>query len=225
MRHTVLLVALMALSSGGHAGNLTVSVLDKEGKPTPDAVVVLMPAGRKPGDPWPPGAVASLLKTATILQQKMQFVPAVTVVPVGSRLTFVNNDPWEHHVRGSASGMTQFNAPASGAGGFEFRLEGKPEGKPGKSAEVTVGQPGAVLLGCHLHGSMRGHLYVAESPWTQKTGDDGLATFVDVPDGATQVKVWHGLQFIDLPPQTVTVGANPGQITMQLQVVPRRRRM
>jgi plastocyanin len=56
----------------------------------------------------------------------MQFIPAVTVVPVGARVHFVNNDPWDHHVRSSPAGMGQFSATNAG---FELRLEGKPDGK------------------------------------------------------------------------------------------------
>jgi hypothetical protein len=48
--------------------------------------------------------------------------------------------------------------------------------------------------------------------------------FDDVPDGAAQVRVWQGDQIIDLPLQSITVGAAPARVTVQLQVVPRRRR-
>jgi hypothetical protein len=49
---------------------------------------------------------------------------------------------------------------------------------------------GATLLGCFIHGSMRGYLYASESPWAAKTGSEGIATFEDLPEGAAQVKVW-----------------------------------
>ena len=40
---------------------------------------------------------------------------------------------------------------------------------------------GAVLLGCHIHGSMRGHIYVTDSPWAQRmeARDDPLAQLPD----------------------------------------------
>lgn len=180
-----------------------------------DAVVVVIPSGK--GNPKTPLPVA-----VTINQEKMRFVPPVSVVPVGARLTFTNSDPWEHHVRGSAAGLAQFS---STGGGFELRLDGKADGKPAKQAEVVMDKAGAVLLGCHIHGSMRGHIYVTESPWAQRTTPEGQAVFDDVPDGAAQVRVWHGEQLIDLPIQTLTVGASPARATVQLQVVPRRRRV
>ncbi len=216
MKKTIIALALAALSSWAIAGNLQVLVLDKEGKPVQDAVVVVMPANK--------GAPKAPLPTqVTISQEKMRFLPAVSVVGVGTRAQFVNNDPWEHHVRASAAGFAQFNN--AGSGGFELRLDGKPEGKPGKTAEAVFEKAGAVLLGCHIHGSMRGHVYVSDSPWALLTGADGIANLEQIPDGAAQIKVWHADQLIDIAPQQTTVSAAPGKATLQLSVVPRRRRI
>lgn len=209
-------LALGALGLAARAGNLQVSVLDKDGKPVIDAVVVLVPASAgAPKTPLPPVQVA-------IIQEKMRFAPAVAVVGVGAKARFVNNDPWEHHVRASAAGVMQFNAGAED--GFVLRLDGKAEGKPAKYADASFDKAGAVLLGCHLHASMRGHVYVSDSPWAVITNAEGLASFDAVPDGAVQVKVWHADQFIDIAPQRITLTAAPGKATMQLSVVPRRRR-
>ena len=228
--HTTKLIAAYAIStlasglfSTVMAGQISVTVVDKEGKPTPDAIVVLMPSTKAmPAKPLP--------MQATVVQEKMQFIPAISLVGLGAKVKFVNNDPWDHHVRGSAAGAAQFatagTAPTSG-GGFEMRLEGKSDGKPAKSSEVTLDKPGAIgatMLGCFLHGSMRGNVYVSDSPWAAKTGTDGTATFEDVPDGAVQVKVWQADQLIDLPVQQVTVASAPLKVKAQLQVVPRRPR-
>lgn len=208
-------VLLAAAAAGTWAGPLQVSVLDKDGKPVIDAVVVLAPSA--PGSPKP------LPVQALINQEKMRFLPPVTLVAVGARGTFVNNDPWEHHVRGTAAGILQFTEAA--AGGFELRLEGKVEGKQARQADVTFDKAGPILLGCHLHASMRAHVYVSDTPWAAVTGAEGTANFDAVPDGAVQVKVWHADQLIDLPAQRVTVGAGGARATMQLSVVPRRRRI
>ena len=212
------LSALLVLSTAAQAGKLVVSVLDKDGKPVQDAVVVVTPAGK--------GALPKnpLSAQATIYQEKMQFIPAVTVVPVGAKVQFINNDPWDHHVRSSPAGMGQFSATNAG---FEMRLEGKPDGKPAKTSEVTLdkaGVLGATLLGCFIHGSMRGYLYASESPWAAKTSSEGIATFEDLPEGTAQVKVWQADQLIDIAPQQVAVGTVQAKNVMQLTVVPRRRR-
>ncbi len=207
------------------AGTVQVSVVDRDGKPAQDAVVVLVHATAKP-------ASTSLPVMATVANEKMQFIPAVTVVAKGAKVRFVNNDPWDHHVRGAPVASVFANTPEAYAagrnsGGFELRLQGRDEGKPAKFQEVTMNQAGAqtaVGLGCFLHGSMRGSVYVSDSPWAAKTNAEGMASFDNVPDGAVQVRVWHADQLIDLPLQAVNVTSAPLQVKSQLQVTPRRRR-
>jgi len=218
MKKSLLCSALLAMCAGAFASSLTVTVIDKEGKPVPDAVVLVFPSNKSV-------LPKTLLPTqATINQEKMQFLPNVTLVPVGAKLSFVNNDPWDHHVRSSPAGMGQFSSTQAG---FELRLEGKSAGKPSKPAEVTLDKAGAVsatLLGCFIHGSMRGYVYASETPWAVKTGAEGLAVFDDLPEGAAQVKVWQADQLIDLAPLPFSVSALPGKLGVQLSVVPRRRR-
>lgn len=209
-----LVLGAMAFATA-HAGALKVLVLDKDGKPVPDAVVVLAPSA--PGTPKP------LPTKVTISQEKMRFIPAVSLVAVGTQATFVNNDAWEHHVRASAAGLQNFDAKDTG--GFELRLDGKVAGKPAQSVDARFDKAGAVLLGCHLHASMRGHVYVSDTPWAAVSGDDGAASFDAVPEGPVRIRVWHADQLLDLPPQQMTLTAAPASATMQLQVVPRRRRV
>jgi plastocyanin len=208
-----------------NAGTVQVSVVDRDGKPAQDAVVVLVHATARQ-------AANSLPVMATVANEKMQFIPAVTVVAKGAKVRFVNNDPWDHHVRGAPAASIFANTPeayAAGrnAGGFELRLQGKDEGKPAKFQEVTMDKTGAqtaVSLGCFLHGSMRGTVYVSDSPWAAKTNAEGVVSFENVPDGAVQVRVWHADQLVDLPLQSVNVTSATLQLRSQLQIVPRRRR-
>lgn len=192
-------------------------VLDRDGKPVPDAVVVVYPASTA-------GAAPRLVPaSATIEQEKMRFVPAVTVVAPGSTVRFTNLDRWDHHVRGNAAGAAAVAADAAG-NGFELRLAGKKEDSAASFADVQLDHPGAVLLGCHLHSSMRGHVFVSDSVWAVKTDGDGIARFASVPEGAAQVRVWHAEQLVDLPRQPLQVLPGPVLDTLQLSVVPRRRR-
>jgi plastocyanin len=208
-------LALAAFAFSVQAGALKVTVLDKEGRPVPDAVVVLAPSA--------PGTPASLPDHVTITQQNMRFVPAVSLVRVGAVGTFVNNDPWEHHVRASAAGILNFDAPSSG--GFELRLDGKANGKPAQSAEANFDAPGPVLLGCHLHASMKAHVFVSDTPWAALSGEDGSASFAAVPEGPVRIRVWQADQLLELPAQQMTLTAAPAKATVQLQVLPRRRRV
>ena len=215
MTRPLLALVLGALALSAQAGALKVTVVDKEGKPVEDAVVVLAPAA--------PGAPKPLPMKVTISQEKMRFVPAVSLVGVGAQATFVHNDPWEHHVRASAAGFQNFDSPASS--GFELRLDGKVEGKAARSADATFDKAGPVLLGCHLHGSMKAHVFVSDTPWATLSGPEGVATFDAVPEGPVRIRVWQADQLIDLPPQQITLTTAPAAATMQLQVVPRRRKV
>jgi len=214
--HTTLqALAWLVLAGAAQAATVQVTVLARDGKPLADAVVVLEPAAGQ-------AARAPAPVQATIAQQKMQFLPAVSVLPVGSRVRFTNLDGWEHHVRGRPAGMAGLNATAQQ--GFELRLPGKLDGQEPTSADVTMDQAGPLQLGCHLHGSMRGFVYVADTPWAVKTGSDGVAMLPDVPEGTARVRVWHPDQLLEQPATAITV-APVTLVNVPTQVVPRRRRL
>jgi plastocyanin len=208
-------ISIALVCGAAHAGSLLVTVTDKEGKAVPDAVVVVKPAQRVGGN------LPVLPQALTIVQEKMQFSPAVSIVAVGAKLTFQNNDSWDHHVRGVRS-QALGSAPTSA--GFELRLDGRKPGLPARQMEIAVEEAGPMLLSCHIHGSMRGHVFVAASPWTAKTSAEGLALF-ELPDGPAQVSVWHPEQLLDLPGVAASIGSAPARLGVQLQVVPRRRRI
>jgi plastocyanin len=201
-----------------HAGSLSVSVVDKDGKPAVDAVVMVYPSSSTSSPQASPAAL-------TLSQANMQFSPAVALLQVGAKVTFINNDPWDHHVRGSAAGAKQF---VSGeADGFSFRLAGKTSTAANKinSSTVTFDKPGVTLLACYLHGSMTGHVVVSDTPWATKTDVNGLATFSDVPDGTAQIKTWHAAQYVDIAPSTSTIKPGTNQTKIQLNVaMPTKRR-
>lgn len=224
-----LALAAMAGTTASHAGSMQITVLDRDGKPAPDAVVTVVVASGAQA-----GAVvgkALVPVTAVITQEKMAFAPALTVVPLGSTLKFVNNDSWDHHVRGSAAGIAQFAPPAPSAaggpaaqGGFELRIPGKLDAKPSPFAEVRMGKAGPVLLGCFLHSSMRGNVFVADTPFAAKTDANGAVSFDNLPNGAAKVQVWHNDQLLELPAQNIAVTDAPAKVTFALQVTPRKRR-
>lgn len=207
-------LALTLLSGATQAATVQVTVTGRDGQPLADAVVVIEPASAaKARTPEP--------VQATIQQHKMQFVPAVSVLPVGSRVRFTNLDGWEHHVRGLPAGLAGLNAGPKA--GFELRLDGRTAGKEPQSADVTLDQGGPLALGCHIHGSMRGFVFVADTPWALKTDAAGVATLQDVPEGAARVRVWHADQLVEATPVATNITAVTA-LAVPTQVQPRRRR-
>ena len=92
----VLLAGLMSVSAAAWAADLQIQVLDRNGKPLPEAVVLL--------DSQQPGPRPAPHLEQTITQQQMRFQPQVSVVSPGARVAFTNLDKWNHHVRGGLSG-------------------------------------------------------------------------------------------------------------------------
>ena len=208
-------LACSLLSGAAAAATLQVKVLARDGTPLPDAVVIVEPDGTTQRAPAPAPVETH------IAQEKMQFVPAVSVIPLGSKVVFSNLDSWEHHVRGLPGGLAGLNA-APGSG-FELRMGGKVEGKPAESDTVTLTQPGPIQLGCHIHGSMRGSIYVTDSPWAVKTDGQGVAMVPNLPEGTARLRVWHAEQLIEANPTPVTVKPLT-VIEVPTRIAPRRRR-
>jgi len=236
LRCLMLALSVAAGLGVAHAGSVGLTVTDKEGRPAPDVVVVVVvDAANKAAAQFAPATPSA---PVVIEQFDLRFVPYLTVVPVGSTLRFVNRDGYDHHVRSTPSGPLG-NTPAVAS--FELQLDpGQPAAAapnddyksvaPARkrsgatSAEVKVDKPGAIGLSCHLHSPMRGQVDVSPSPWFGKTDANGSITIDGVPDGGAEVAVWRSDQLQDQPAVRVTVAGAQTKATAQLNFTPRRRR-
>jgi plastocyanin len=230
MRIVPFLAALLgAFVAAARAGDVQITVTDMEGRPVPDVVVLVHPATR-----IAPTPAAS---PVVIAQENMRFVPFLTIVPVGSTLRFVNRDAYDHHVRSMPSGPLGSTPPVTS---FELRLEaaesaGAGAADAGRTAasrrkasaswsELKVDQPGPIGLSCHLHTSMRGQVYVSDTPYFAKTDANGVAAIAGVPDGAADLDVWHPDQLQEQVVQHLRITDSPLRLNSQLNFTPRRRR-
>jgi plastocyanin len=225
---TTLCAALALFLQTANAGTVNITVLDAEGKPAPDVVILVRSTQ---------GASATAAAKPVLIEQSgLRFAPFLSVVPVGSTVRFANRDAYDHHIRSMPSGPLGGTPPVQE---FELRLDAAtaagsgdgystppPKRKAGGSttADLKVTQTGAITLGCHLHSSMRGHLYVADTPWFGKTDASGKVSIDNVPDAAAEVVVWHPDQLAAQAPLKLQVaaGANAGNAT--LNFTPRKRR-
>ena len=181
-----LLATALAASLPAAAAQLKLTVLNADGKPAQDVAVQVSPTAAWAGQPLPPPVV--------ILQQNIRFVPFVTVVPVGATVRFINKDKFDHHVRSQPGGPLGNVAPAKQ---FEFRMVAAKDGRDSAAADLKLDTAGIVALGCHLHGSMRGHLLISSTPWVAVTDDKGQVMIDNLPDGQAEIKVWHPDQLSD----------------------------
>jgi len=168
VRGIFLTAAAVGLAAPLAAAPLTVRVVDSSGHPVRDAVVTLYPAG---GAARPAHAAGRYV----ISQQNMQFHPFLTIIPVGSDVSFPNYDNTKHHVYSF-----------SPAKKFELKLFAKDQ-----SRTVHFDKAGVVALGCNIHDQMSAFIVVTDSAWTARTNGQGLVTFADAPNASGRLTVWH----------------------------------
>lgn len=103
------------------------------------------------------------------------FTPDIVLAPVGSTVTFPNEDRFDHNV-----------FSRSGTGPFDLGLYGHNEAK-----SVTVDRPGIVRLYCNVHARMAAFVVVHATPYAVRADATGRFEFPDVPPGRYTLKAWH----------------------------------
>jgi plastocyanin len=163
-----MLFALTATTAFAQTTEIAASVTDTLGQPVVDAIVVAVPVdGSQKLPEHPRGSVVD--------QVDKEFSPKVLAVVAGTPVTFPNRDNVRHHVYSF-----------SPAKRFELPLYAGVPAQP-----VVFDKPGVVVLGCNIHDWMVGYVYVSESPYFARTGNDGKALLTDLPPRAYYVRVWH----------------------------------
>jgi len=147
---------------------IAATVTDQQGRPVADAVLIAVPVD---GNMRP----AQRPREGSVDQVDKEFSPRVTVVQLGTPVTFPNHDDVRHQVY-SFSAAKRFELPL---------YAGVP------SQPIVFDKPGVVVLGCNIHDWMVGYIYVSESPFFAKTGKDGKAVLTELPPRAYVVRVWH----------------------------------
>jgi plastocyanin len=170
---------LLSAALPGAAAEISVTVVDRDGRGIQDAVVTAAPTVGK-------ALPAPAAKSAVMDQRDRAFVPRVLVVSVGSRVEFPNNDSVSHQVYSF-----------SPAKRFQLALY-KGEIHP----PVTFDQAGLVVLGCNIHDSMVGYIYVTPAPYFGTTEASGTLKLKDLPPDDYQVVVWS--PYIADPPASLS---------------------
>jgi plastocyanin len=186
MRMILAPVAFLAAVQPLYAAPLTVRVVDAAGHPVRDAIVELQPAGSAARAPRLGGRYV-------ISQQKLQFHPFLTVVPVGADVSFPNLDPTKHHVYSFSQAKR-----------FELKLFAKDQ-----SRTVHFDKAGVVALGCNIHDAMSAFVFVTDSAWTARTNAQGFVTFADAPGAPARLTVWH--PYLRAPGGMLQQALAPGQ--------------
>lgn len=190
------MAGLLALGlETAQAAEIAVQVLDKQGAPLTDAVVLLSGQGLVPD-----------ARPASIDQQNRRFVPHVLAVSTGTAVSFPNSDDIRHQVYSFSS-----------AKHFELPLY---HGIP--STPVVFDQPGVVVVGCNIHDWMVGYVYVTAAGRAAVTDGQGRAR-LDVPDGHYQLALWHPdlSDRREVAQPDLTVAGQPVALQLHLAVQPK----
>jgi plastocyanin len=147
------------------AAELSVVVVDKNGHGVDQVAVTATPSTQ---------TTATLPAPAVMDQRNRLFVPRLLVVAVGSSVQFPNNDTVSHQVY-SFSPAKHFQLPL-------YKGEIHPP--------VVFDRPGLVVLGCNIHDSMVGYIYVTPAPYFGSTDASGALLLKEIPKGDYQIVVW-----------------------------------
>jgi plastocyanin len=112
---------------------------------------------------------------AEIRQEHETFVPRVVAVPVGSTVSFPNDDPIYHNV-------FSLSRPRN------FNLGRYPRGH---TRRVQFERPGIVKVFCDIHSHMSATVLVFNHPWFAVPDEGGQFELREVPAGNREVTAWH----------------------------------
>ena len=192
----VVACALAGVYGAAHAASVDIQVFGQDGKALPEAVVFLESRDAR--------AAVKPLAGSEIAQVDKQFVPRVSVVPVGTAVQFPNRDKVRHHVYSFSPAKT-----------FDLKLYIGTPANP-----VVFERSGVAVLGCNIHDKMVAWVVVVETPYFGRTDAQGRLRLDNVPPGSYQLRTWHA----DLPvgaaaaEQALAVGAHGAAATARLPV-------
>jgi len=174
-----------------------VRIVDQNGEPVKDAVVSIAEGTISKDE------LEKVNSTPAIMDQiQRQFVPRVLAVEKGRNIVFPNSDNIRHHVY-------SFSKPKS----FQIKLY---KGVPKKP--LSFDNEGIVVLGCNIHDSMIGYVFVSPWPVFSVTPDSGLVEFKTRPK---EVAVWHPwVSGLKAPIKVAVAADESNTLLVELEITP-----
>ena len=155
------------------AATVEIHVNDINGQPLHQAVIEVIRQNAT--------LVAPVSSEPAVMDQvNKRFLPDLILIQQGQSVVFPNSDDIRHHVYSFSKAKT-----------FELKLYA---GKPKKPIEFE--NNGVVIVGCNIHDSMVGSIYVAKSN-AMMTDEKGKVT-LDFDPMTDKISIWHPLQKIVL---------------------------
>jgi plastocyanin len=196
---TAALGALLAGMQGASAATLSVTVLQENGKPLPQAIVTVHSLD---------GAAKQSPPIHAVMDQVNQaFTPDLLVIPVHSTVSFPNTDTTSHEVY-SFSPAHPFQLPL---------YRGTPY------PPVHFDKAGLVTLGCNIHDFMLAYILVTDAAFYGQADAQGIWSASEVPPGRYRIEVWHPRLAGDEHPAREMVVSEADRATISIRLAQRLR--
>jgi plastocyanin len=164
-------VILFLCPLAGAAAELSITVRDLKANPLQDAVVYAEPTA----GPSAAGSAPATAAHALIDQVNKEFVPLVTVIRVGTEVSFPNSDNIRHSIYSFSPAKT-----------FTTKLYSGKQAPP-----VLFDKTGIAVLGCNIHDTMAAWVVVVDTPYFGKTAANGTSVLKGLAPGDYHVSVWY----------------------------------
>ena len=127
----------------------------------------------------------------TMYTQGKAFDPPLLIVPIGSKVSFPNNDPIRHNVYSATPGSA-----------FDLGFYGE-----GESREHVFDQPGLVVVNCNVHHVMQAQVLVVPTAYQTRADASGRFKLTDLPAGRGVLHFWHPRAALSSLPVSVPTGS------------------
>lgn len=184
----------LALIAVVPAYSKTLHFTDQQGNVLANVIVSTQASSPQSANPEP----------AIMDQVNKSFVPHVLAVQKDQLVSFPNSDNIRHHVYSFSQTKP-----------FEIKLYSGSEAEP-----VKFDKPGIVVLGCNIHDSMVGYIYVSDGEQLWQSDSNGDVT---VPEDVKDVSVWHpDLDFMHTKRIALAIDNSPEiqNVTLELVALP-----
>ena len=115
--------------------------------------------------------------TFTMAQKNKSFHPGLLVIPVGSTVSFPNDDPFFHNV------FSLFNGRRFDLGLYQS----------GQTRTVLFNREGVSYIFCNIHPEMSAVIISLKTPYYVSPDAGGMAVFHGVQEGLYRLQVWSEL--------------------------------
>ncbi len=137
-------------------------------------------------------------------QKKCTFVPRILLIKPKGQGVVLNSDSVGHNFHTISKGIYSINKKIKAGANMKVK-------------EKKIRRPGIIRAKCDIHSWMKGWWFVAKTPYTVLSNENGEFSITDIPPGTYTLKIWH--EKLGEREQSVVVKANEStEINVSLEL-------